>query len=121
MKATLTINNKEYKISLDKLVQLGVIEDLDEDIQESLDDDSIDFFQVGDVFKSEETSVLIIEAKYGFDLKRKYQIAGLDGLKLYSDFENPVDFDTILSFLNDGGYKFVRNINHDIHKLINND
>lgn len=119
MKATLTLNNKEYKVDLNKLIQLGVIEDLDTETEEDLDN-TIEFFEVGDVFRSEFVSVLILETNcpYG-DEERLYQIAGLDGLRVYSDFSEPVGFNAILEFLNDGEYEFVKNINADVAKLIN--
>ncbi len=119
MKATLTLNNKEYKVDLNKLIQLGVIEDLDTETEEELDN-TIEFFEVGDVFRSEFVSLLILETNcsYGGE-ERLYQIAGLDGLRVYSDFSRPVGFNAILEFLNDGEYKFVKNINADVAKLIN--
>lgn len=121
MKATLTLNNKEYKVNLNKLMQLGVIEDLDTSTEEDLDN-KIEWFEVGDVFRSdiEYVSLLILEANYPYeDEERLYQIAGLDGLQIYSDFSKPVGFNAILEFLNDGEYKFVKNINADVAKLIN--
>jgi hypothetical protein len=117
MKATLTLNNKEYKIDLNKLIQLGLIEDTDADVDSEPDlDEKIEHFNTGDVFQTEFNSVLIIECDYKSD--NLYQIAGLDGLKVYSDFDGPVDADSMIAFLNEDGYKFVKNINDDIHELI---
>lgn len=119
MKATLTLNNKEYKVNLNKLMQLGVIEDLDTSTKEDLDN-KIEWFEVGDVFRNELVSVLILETNspYG-DEERLYQIAGLDGLRVYSDFPSPIGFNAVLEFLNDGEYEFVKNINADVVELIN--
>jgi hypothetical protein len=116
MKATLTLDNKEYKVNLNKLIQLGLIEDTDANVDSEPDfDEKIEHFNTGDVFQTEFNSVLIIECNYSDKL---YQIAGLNGLTLYSDFGGPVDFDTMLNFLNEDSYKFVKNINDDIHELI---
>jgi hypothetical protein len=117
MKATLTLDNKEYKVNLNKLIQLGVIEDPNANVDSEPDlNEKIEDFSAGDVFQTEFNSVLIIECNYY--LEKKYQIAGLDGLQVYSDFDGPVDFDTMLDFLNEDSYKFVKNINHDINELI---
>lgn len=119
MKATLTLNNKEYKVDLNKLIQLGVVEDLNTETEEDLDN-TIEFFEVGDVFRDEYVSVLILEANCSCGgEERLYQIAGLDGLQVYGDFSKPVGFNAILEFLNDGEYEFVKNINADVAKLIN--
>ena len=127
MKATLTLNNKEYKVDLNKLIQLGVVEDLNTETEEDLNteteedlDNTIEFFEVGDVFRDECVSVLILETNFPCGYKeRLYQIAGLDGLRVYSDFSKPVGFNAILEFLNNGEYKFVKNINADVVELIN--
>jgi len=119
MKATLTLNDKEYKVNLNKLIQLGLIEDTDADVDSEPDlDEKIENIQAGDVFQTEFNSVLIIECNYSVYSDKLYQIAGLNGLKVYSDFGGPVDFDTMLNFLNEDSYKFVKNINDDIHELI---
>jgi len=117
MKATLTLDNKEYKVNLNKLIQLGLIEDTDANDDSETDlDEKIEHFNTGDVFQTEFNSVLIIECDYKSD--NLYQIAGLDGLKVYSDFDGPVDADSMIAFLKEDGYKFVKNINDDIHELI---
>lgn len=119
MKATLTLNNKEYKVDLNKLIQLGVVEDLNTETEEDLDN-TIEFFKVGDVFRDGYVSVLILETNsHHGDEERLYQIAGLDGLQVYSDFSKPIGFNAILEFLNNNEYKFVKNINADVAKLIN--
>lgn len=118
MKATLHANNKKYKVDLNKLIQLGVIgviEDCDEEIKS---DQKIQDFETGDVFENGSVSVLILETSHDLDVERRYQIAGLDGLKVYSDFYTPVNFDTILNFLNNGKFRFIKNINSDIEELI---
>jgi len=119
MKATLTLDNKEYKVNLNKLIQLGLIEDTDADVDSEPDlDEKIENIQAGDVFQTEFNSVLIIECNYSDYSDKLYQIAGLDGLTVYSDFDGPVDADSMIHFLNEDGYKFVKNINDDIYELI---
>jgi len=119
MKSTLTLDNKEYKINLNKLIQLGLIEETDADVDSEPDlDEKIENIQAGDVFQTEFNSVLIIECNYSDYSDNLYQIAGLDGLKVYSDFKGPIDADSMIYFLNEDGYKFVKNINYDIHELI---
>ncbi len=119
MKATLTLDNKEYKVNLNKRIQLGLIEDTDADVDSEPDlDEKIENIQAGDVFQTEFNSVLIIECNYSDYSDKLYQIAGLDGLTVYSDFESPVDADSMIAFLNEDGYKFVKNINDDIYELI---
>ena len=121
MKATLTLDNKEYKINLNKLIQLGLdlIEDTDANVDSEPDlDEKIENIQAGDVFQTEFNSVLIIECNYSDYSDKLYQIAGLDGLTVYSDFDGPVDADSMIAFLNEDGYKFVKNINDDIYELI---
>lgn len=116
MKATLTLANKEYKVDINKLIELGLIQNTSD--SEDLDS-KIEWFEAGDVFRAEFTSVIIMETSHDYGEEKRYQIAGLNGLKVYSDFPEPVGFGTILSFLNDGDYKFVKNINEDVDKLIN--
>lgn len=121
MKATLTLGNKEYKVDLNKLIQLGLIEENVETLEEQEPTPhKIETFEVGDVFTSDYVAVLITQCSHPDYAPGSYQIAGLDGLKVYSDFNKPIDYSTMLSFLNDGDYVFVKNINKDIKKLLNN-
>lgn len=121
MKATLHANNKEYKVDLNKLIQLGVIEENVETLDEQEPTPhKIETFEVGDVFASGYVTVLITQCSHLDGGSESYQIAGLDGLEVYSDFNKPIDYSTMLGFLNDGDYVFVKNINKDISKLLNN-
>lgn len=120
MKATLTLGNKEYKVDLNKLIQLGLIEENVETLEEQEPTPhKIETFEVGDVFTSDYVAVLITQCSHLDYAPGSYQIAGLDGLKVYSDFNKPIDYSTMLSFLNDGDYVFVKNINEGIKKLLN--
>ena len=121
MKATLTLDNKEYKVNLNKLIQLGLIEENAENLEDQEPTpDEIETFEVGDVFTSDYVTVLITQCSHLDCASESYQIAGLDGLEVYSDFDKPIDYSTMLSFLNEGDYEFVKNINKDIKKLLNN-
>ena len=121
MKATLTLDNKEYKVDLNKLIQLGLIEENVETLEEQEPTPhTIETFEVGDVFTSDYIAVLITQCSHRDCASESYQIAGLDGLEVYSDFDKPIDYSTMLGFLNDGDYVFVKNINKDIKKLLNN-
>lgn len=121
MKATLTLGNKEYKVDLNKLIQLGLIEENVETLEEQEPTPhKIETFEVGDVFTSDYVTVLITQCSHLDYASGSYQIAGLDGLEVYSDFNKPIDYSTMLSFLNDGDYVFVKNINEGIKKLLNN-
>lgn len=115
MNAKLTLNNKEYTVNFDKLLALGVIEDYEE---EAPNFHEIELFACGDVYEdsSKNVRVLIVSCDYN---NETFQIAGLKGLEPFSDFEKPVSFETILEFLNDGEYCFVKNINNEVETLIN--
>jgi hypothetical protein len=115
MNAKLTLNNKEYTVNFDKLLSLGVIEDYEE---ETTNFHEIEFFAGGDVYShpSGNARVLIVPCDNDYNT---FQIAGLNGLEPFSDFEKPVSSETILEFLNDGEYRFVKNINSKIAELIN--
>jgi len=108
---TVTINGQDFTIDLDKAKQLGLLQECQ----------PIADLAVGDVFESEGglVRVLIIDAFYdGSDNINRYQIAGLNGLEPYSDFEELLSMSDMLDWLNDRKYKFVKNINDEIQKLI---
>jgi hypothetical protein len=120
MKATLTLDNKEYKVDLNKLIQLGLIEENVETFEDQEPTpDEIESFEVGDVFHREYVTVLIIQCTHPNSGSESYQIAGLNGLEVYSDYRVPMDYSAVLRFLNKGDYKLVKNINKAIKKLIN--
>lgn len=120
MKATLTLDNKEYKVDLNKLIQLGLIEENVETLEEQEPThEEIETFKIGDVFNREYVTVLIIQCAHPNSGSESYQIAGLNGLEVYSDYHVPMDYSDVLRFLNEGDYEFVKNINEDIEKLIN--
>ena len=114
MNAKLTLNDKEYTVNFDKLLALGVIEDY----EEAQNFNEIEFVEIGDVYEcpSGNVRVLIIACDNDTDT---LQIAGFNGLRPFSDFGEPVSHKTILEFLNDGEYIFVKNINSKIAELIN--
>jgi hypothetical protein len=102
------IEGKEYEIDINRAKELGLCKEI-----------KITDFSVGDVFETKCGSrVLIIRSTYN-PYGYKYNIAGNDGLYLYSDFgENPLGREQMLDFLNKHEYKFIKNINSDIETLI---
>lgn len=114
MNAKLTLNNKEYTVNFDKLLALGVIEDLEE---KKPNFHEIERVAAGDVYEDPSGNERVLIIPGDFD-GNTFQIAGLDGLEPFSDFKKPVSRKTILSFLNDREYFFVKNINKDVRGLI---
>jgi hypothetical protein len=114
MNAKLTLNNKEYTVNFDKLLALGVIEDYKE---EAPNFHEIEFVTGGDVYEDSSGNVRVLIVSCDHDSKT-FQIAGLKGLEPFSDFKKPVSLETILEFLNDGEYCFVKNINSEVETLI---
>lgn len=98
--------NNEYEIDVKRAIELGICKKARKEITE---------FRVGDVFDCFGARVLIVEHMHGGD---QYNIAGLNGLKLYSDFDEPLTYSEMLEFLNEADYKFVANINDKIAELI---
>ena len=115
MNAKLTLNNKEYTVNFDKLLALGVIEDYEE---EAPNFHEIEFVAGGDVYECPSGNVRVLIVPCDINCNA-FQIAGLHGLEPFSDFETPVSRETILEFLNDREYCFVKNINSKIAELIN--
>lgn len=108
---TVTINGQDFTIDLDKAKQLGLLQE-----RQLITD-----LAIGDVFESEGglLRIMIIDAFYdGSDNINRFQIAGLNGLEPYSDFEELLDMGDMLDLLNDRKYKFVKNINDEINALI---
>jgi hypothetical protein len=108
---TVTINGQDFTIDLDKAKALGLLQERQ----------PITSLAIGDVFESDGglIRVLIIDAFYdGSDNINRFQIAGLDGLEPYSDFEELLNMADMLDWLNDRKYKFVKNINDKINELI---
>jgi hypothetical protein len=104
------IEGKEYEIDISRAKKLGICKETHKKITD---------FSVGDVFESEDClRILIVQSVYS---KTKYNIAGRNGLYLYSDFgETPFNQEQMLEYLNNHQkYKFIKNINSDIETLIN--
>jgi hypothetical protein len=115
----INIEGKEYEIDINRAKELGLCKETHKKITD---------FSAGDVFESKSgTRILIIETSYS---NTKYNIAGRNGLYLYSNFnETPFNREQMLEYLNgeqmleylndDRKYKFIKNINSDIDALIN--
>ena len=108
---TVTINGQDFTIDLDKAKKLGLLQE-----QQPITD-----LAVGDVFESDGglVRVMIIDAFYDcYDNIDRFQIAGLNGLEPYSDFDELLSMTEMLDWLNSRKYKFVKNINDKINELI---
>jgi hypothetical protein len=110
----ITIEGTNYEINIEKAKQLGLCTEIRQPIKG---------FQVGDVFSlNEEGSslrVLIVQSTYGGKKKPTYNIAGINGVYLYSDFrDRAVSQTEILKFLNERNFKFLKNINNEIASLV---
>lgn len=100
------IEGKEYEIDISRAKELGICKET-----------KITDFSVADVFENKNGSrILIVQSSYSF---AKYNIAGLSGLYLFSNFDEPLSREQMLLFLNNREYKFIKNINSDIETLIN--
>lgn len=98
---------KEYEIDLTKAKELGLCKEILKEIKN---------VQAGDVFKNAfGTKILIVEAIYK---NTSYNIAGLCGLRLFSDFRvSPKSKSELLEWLNHKKYVFVKNINDEIDDI----
>jgi len=110
---TLSFNDKEYIINIDKAIELGIAK---------LKREKIENFQVGDVFEGNECRVMIIDAYCNcYRNKNRYQLAGLYGVQVFSNFDELLSRQEMINHLNEREYVFVRNINAEIEKIINSD
>ena len=79
----------------------------------------IQFFQVGDLFTTENGRKIII-TPCGY-ISGRYSMAGLCGLAIYSNFEKTgATFKEMLDHLNKPhvNAKFIKNINRDVEELV---
>lgn len=111
-----TIDGKEYEIDIEKAKELGVLRE----------DTTIKDFKVGDVFLPGcGSKLIIVQNGYASSSKeQKYNIAGLYGFEIYSDFGsqglNKTEMLAWLNKSNNGNHtKFIKNINNDIEELLN--
>lgn len=109
----ITIEEKDYEIDIQRAKELGLCKEVGKEITD---------INAGDVFEAPcRERVLIVEAVYGsksFGSKR-YNIAGLDGLELFSDLNNePLYHKEMIAWLNKNKYTFIANINLDVKGLI---
>jgi hypothetical protein len=74
--------------------------------------------KAGDVFDTRFGGrIMLIQPIYGFG---EFNIAGLNGLLPYRDFNALLSREDMIEFLNEGGFKFIANINDQINDLIKN-
>ncbi len=101
------IEGKKYEIDVERAKELGICKEVQK----------IKDIKAGDVFEDCGTRVLLIQPIYGFG---EFNIAGLNGLLPYSDLNALLSREDMIEFLNEGGFKFVKNINDQINELIKN-
>jgi hypothetical protein len=111
----ITIENQDYEIDIKRAKELGLCKEVRKEITD---------INAGDVFEAPcGERVLIVEAKYGSKSSgsKLYNIAGLDGLELFSDFgSKPHYYKETMKWLNRGEWTFIANINLDVKELIKN-
>lgn len=111
-----TIEGKEFVIDVEKAKELGVLKE----------DKTIKDFKVGDLYSAGFDPIVIVQNGWPDTSKEKrYNIAGLDGLYLYSDMGNKgASKQEMLDWLNDReryeGLKFIKNVNSEIDTLLRN-
>jgi len=110
-----TLEGEDFYIDIEQAQKLGLLKDKP----------TIKEFFVGDVFSSGFDPILIVQNGWPSDTSKeqRYNIAGLDGLFLYSDFGSEgLSRTEMLKYLNKGddgfGYKFVKNVNSEIETLL---
>jgi len=101
------IEGKEYEIDVERAKELGICKEVQK----------IKDIKAGDVFEDCELRVMLIQPIYGFG---EFNIAGLNGLLPYRDFNALLSREDMIEFLNEGGFKFIANINDQINELIKN-
>lgn len=109
----ITLENQEYEIDIERAKKLGLCKEVGKEITD---------INAGDVFEAPcRERVLIVEAVYGsksFGTKL-YNIAGLDGLEVFSDLNNePLNYKEMIAWLNERKCTFIANINLDVKGLI---
>lgn len=111
----ITLENQEYEIDIQRAKELGLCKEVAKEITD---------FNVGDVFECQNGErVLIVQSEHGNKSEHgaRYNIAGLNGLKVFSDFGSSLlNHQQMLKWLRDNEYSFVANINDDIEELIKN-
>ena len=110
----ITIEGINYEINMQKAKELGICTEIHKPIKD---------FNVGDVFErasdGSKLRILISQSVFASKREGKYNIAGLYGLQLFSDFDDRyISRKELLKWLNERNYKFVKNINKQISNLI---
>lgn len=112
MNKKIEIEGKEYSIDIEKAKSMGLLIE-----QKTLIED----FDVGDLFKFPCGSNVIIVTN-GYRFEPMYNIIGLsDSFEMYSDFgRDGLSYNDMLEWLNKGKAVFVKNLNEDLRKIIEN-
>ena len=106
------IEGKEFEIDIERAKGLGICKEVKK----------VKDIKAGDVFEQFSgflfrQRVMLIQPIYGFG---EFNIVGLNGLLPYSDFNALMSREDMIEFLNEGGFKFIANINDQINELIKN-
>jgi hypothetical protein len=101
----ITIEGKKFEINVERAIELGICKRIDQ----------IKKIEAGDVFQVEQSRVMLIQPVFGVG---KFNIAGLHGVKIFSDFNDALSRDEMIDHLNEKGYEFIANINDQIDDLI---
>jgi hypothetical protein len=106
----ITHNGQDYELDIEKAKACGAIQYA-----------ALTSFKVGDVFCSSDSASILITSGYddGTKERTRYHMAGLDGLKPYSDFGTEgATKDKMLEYLNRRKFRLMGNINNKVADII---
>jgi hypothetical protein len=108
MNKIIEIDGEKFEADIEKAKELGLIKPVRKLVED---------IKVGDVFghKGGPGTVLVFKSVYDED---SWNMAGLDGLRLYSNFSTGVCKDKLINYLNNRNLICLGNINNNIEKLI---
>jgi hypothetical protein len=117
----ITIDGETYEVNLADLIRKGLLKKT-----HIVKDGPL---EVGDVFHAPDARpMLLVESFVGGSEPAIYTLLGRGGLKTYSDYGDiggvfraaPKTLEEILAYLTRHEYKFVRNINEEVTRLVDN-
>jgi len=107
MTQELEIDGETYFVDVEKLKRLKIV-------QKKI---KLHDIKPGDVYKNGSVRILIIQTDDYRGIPH-YQMAGLLGLKIFTDYPRPVTANVIVKYLNDEKYDYLGNINQCVDDLI---
>lgn len=103
----ITVNESRYELDVTNALAKGVLKKLPK-------------FQIGDVFETNDNLRILIVGGFFHNAEGNvYHIAGYHGLTPWSDFGPSATYEQIDTFIKERKAKFIRNINEEVHKIIN--